>query len=185
MAGKAWGRGAVVDGGWWMGGRRLEAEIKWLRARGNATLKRSFYAILKSLSAAVPETRAKAVEQAGLPTAFPPLFLRFSPQISSAFPAELLRTSTEACVRYAFVYNCRRYGNMCNFCLNEKALKLQKERLLSDTKPCELKWTLCAGGTVVLYCYCLNATFSAICLYNRIKVHPIAFLWYLKLCLQN
>lgn len=62
-----------------------------MRARGNATLKRSFYAILKSLSAAVPETRAKAVEQAGLPTAFPPLFLRFSPQISSAFPAELLR----------------------------------------------------------------------------------------------
>lgn len=42
-------------------------------------------------------------------------------------------------MRDAFVYNCRRYGNMCNFCLNEKALKLQKERLLSDTKPCELK----------------------------------------------
>lgn len=39
--------------------RRLGAEIKWLRARGNATLKRSFYAIFKSLSAAAEAQAAR------------------------------------------------------------------------------------------------------------------------------
>lgn len=85
---------------------RLGAEIKWLRARGNATLKRSFYAIFKSLSAA---TQA-------LPS--PP-------------PASVCAPALQACVcvfvrAYVFVYNCRRSSlareSVYNFGLNNKTL---------------------------------------------------------------
>jgi len=74
------------------------------------------------------ETQAHTAEEASFssfhpafPPHFPPDFLRFSCGAAKT-------PTTEACVRDAFVYNCRRYGNVCNFGLNEKTLKLQEKR---------------------------------------------------------
>lgn len=87
---------------------RLGAEIKWLRARGNATLKRSFYAIFKSLSAATQALPS--------PPTPPPSVCALALQ---AFVCVFVRA-------YVFVYNCRRSSlareSVYNFGLNNKTL---------------------------------------------------------------